>query len=141
MKKKMLIAACLALLSITVGRAKKALVITFTDATTATYLLSDKPIITFQEGNMVVTSDATGGTFDRSIVSRYTIVEQVPTAMVEVKNTIGPIEVLVYDISGTCVYHSIKTSGEPVMLPQGRLRSGVYVVSINGQNHKLVVNN
>lgn len=139
-KKTMLIAACLILLSITVGRAEKALVITFTDATTAMYLLSEKPIITFKEGNMVVTSDITEAAFDRSIVSQYAIVEQTPTAIVEVKSAIGPIEVSVYDTSGTCVYHSNKNSDTPVALPQGKLHSGVYVVSINGKSHKLVVN-
>lgn len=139
-KKTMLIAACLILLSITVGRAEKALVITFADATTATYLLSEKPIISFKEGNMVVTSDITGATFDRSIVKQYAIVEQTPTGMVEVKSTTGSVEVFVYDTSGTCVYHSNKGSGTPVALPQGKLHPGVYVVSINGQSHKLVVN-
>ena len=117
-----------------------ALLITFTDGTTASYVLSEKPRVTFGQGTLLITSAGASAEYERATISRFTFVDAAElgigsltegsVAFEYVRLAGAPIEV--FTTGGTLIVRgtdSVSLSGLP---------SGIYVVRSGRHTVKIV---
>ena len=107
-----------------------ALLITFTDGTTASYVLSEKPRVTFGQGTLLITSAGASAEYERTTVSRFTFVDAAELGIGPLTEGSMPIEV--FTPGGTLIVRgtgSVSLSGQP---------SGIYVVRSGRHTVKVV---
>lgn len=126
--------------------AGKALKVSFTDGSSATYKLSETPKVTFSGADMLITTSTASTTHARSEVANLTFVDASddPTAIARVKDVnnityrfdnnsfeADGADISVYSTSGALV-----TEGKNAVSLQS-LRSGIYIVKAGKQAIKI----
>lgn len=121
-----------------------ALLITFTDGTTASYVLSEKPRVTFGQGTLLITSAGASAEYERATISRFTFVDAAELG-------IGPLTEgsMVFEYDGTTVRMAgapievFTTGGTLIVRGTGSVSlssqpSGIYVVRSGRHTVKVV---
>lgn len=143
---KKLFALVLALAGAVMGlRAEStALVVDLADGSTAKFLLSDRPVISYTATDMVVTAPEGKFSYTRGDVARITFAESTQGiadaaasalnfALEGSKLTIfgaTPAEVKAYDLAGRQISPAVSAEGEATVLDFSSCGSATYVISI-----------
>ncbi len=121
-----------------------ALLITFNDGTTASYVLSEKPKVTFGGGNLLIQTGEASAEYARADVSRFTFIDAGEAGIehlgqgsmaFEYQNNVVRIAgaaVEVYATNGSLVRKGTGT----VSLDD--LTAGVYILKIKNQTIKII---
>ena len=129
------------------------LTVHITDGSQVTFLLSERPKVSFSDGCLIITSSEANSTYFLSDVSKFTFGE------IETNSGIGHVQndetslsleggaivvtglkegstAKVYTIGGITI-HSEKVDGGTWTYSLSSLSSGVYIISINGKTFKI----
>lgn len=118
------------------------------------YALDKRPILTFAENEMTIRGEGFDVTYSLESFVRYTYDDQEPTAIKDIRTDkmIAKFEgeslifpslkanstVSVYTLNGTQIFKkTIHEDGE-YAFPISTLRTGVYLVNVNGQTYKIM---
>lgn len=127
-------------------------VVTLTDGTSRTILLSERPIVTIANGKIAIKTEMTTTEFDRANVSRFNFVADVDGVDEIPSDYIGVIKdsdnlcfsnlpensfIKVYTADGSLV-KSMRVSGS-YRISLAEFSTGVYIVSVNGVSTKIAV--
>ncbi len=121
-----------------------ALLITFNDGTTTSYVLSEKPRVTFSEGNMLIQASDASAQYARADVSRFTFVDAGEASIKNLKQ--GSIAFEYHDniirLAGAQI-EVFATNGTLVKKGSGNvsledLSDGVYAVKFKNQTIKVI---
>lgn len=131
------------------------LVIMFSDESRITYVLADEPILTFEEGNMIITSkglniehslkDIEQITYEKDpLLSLETVSENLPTYYIKdnilnVVNELSDFTVNIYHTNGKCVISKFYYKTEAATIPLQNLEKGIYILTINDNNLKFYI--
>lgn len=143
--KKPQIFILMALMAMTVGSAsaeQTALKVTLADGTSSTFILSQKPKVTFAREHMVISTPDATAEFKRADISDLTFTSDISSAIQirEADNSISYLGgivaapgkfIMVYDLSGRIV------ASAPDKLSTDFLPSGVYIIKAGRQSLKI----
>lgn len=152
MKIKHLVSACMLLLGLTIHAEDMYLVVELKDNSTYDFVLAEKPIITFESGELVVNGDASTSYvignvknchFSKEKTSAEAVkvnelrVIYVDDNTIQVQNAVANAQVSVFNVSGA-VFSDQKTDENGLVTIQLPNQKGVYVVKINDKSFKVV---
>lgn len=142
--KRVLLSMFVLLCQIVVFAEGSALLVTLSDGSTAGYLLSEKPTVTFGESTLLIKSSEASTEYNRSDVKRFTFVDadvlgidplSKGSTVFEYKNNTVRMEgapIIIYRVNGELIKKGIGTvsiEDQP---------SGVYIIKMNSQSIKVV---
>lgn len=142
--KRVLLSMFVLLCQIVVFAEGSALLVTLSDGSTAGYLLSEKPTVTFGENTLLIKSSEASTEYNRADVKRFTFVDadvlgidplSKGSTVFEYKNNTVRMEgapIFIYRVNGELIKKGIGTvsiEDQP---------SGVYIIKMNSQSIKVV---
>lgn len=142
--KRVLLSMFVLLCHIVVFAEGSALLVTLSDGTTAGYLLSEKPIVTFGESTLQIKSSEASTEYNRADVKHFTFVDaevlgiaplSKGSTVFEFKNNTVRMDgapIIIYTVNGELVKKGIGTvsiEDQP---------TGVYIIKMNNQSIKVV---
>ena len=138
----------------TASEFQKKLVVWTKDGTQVMYALNEKPKVTFTETDMVIATDYLEANYAIENIVRFTYEsDEKPTSIEDLETTNTPFVydgefilfsslktnsiISIYALNGTLVFNkTVQTAGQ-FCIPLSKLRSGVYLVSVNGLTYKI----
>ena len=129
--------------------AQNALVLETNDGETYSYVLANKPQLTFNATEMLISSDDASASFTRTDIKNFRF-EEVANAIKDVKadgqrmsylhgvvTVDGTDKVILYDISGRQILSKRAADGESVTIDLNNQPSGTYIVRSGKQSLKV----
>ncbi len=129
--------------------AQNALVLETNDGETFSYVLANKPQLTFNATEMLISSDDASASFTRTDIKNFRF-EEVANAIKDVKadgqrmsylhgvvTVDGTDKVILYDISGRQILSKRAADGESVTIDLNNQPSGTYIVRSGKQSLKV----
>lgn len=130
------------------------LVVWAKDGTRVAYALADKPIVTFTETDLVITSNGIKVNYALVNLARFTYEKSTTAGITNLNNDESSLNlnkeallfpslranstVSVYSANGTLVFRqTVRKDGE-FSFPISNLNTGVYMVNVNGLTYKIV---
>ena len=121
--------------------AQRQLVVELNDGDRITFVLSDEPMVTFQDSLVCITSEKAHAGFERGLVARF-FFEEIPTTVEPVKKELqieylsdqvviyGISQARVFDTAGRLQKPEITISDDALSISLESLSNGMYVISL-----------
>ena len=143
--KKLLLPMLMLIAALGASAAGTALKVSFIDGKSVTYVLSEKPKVTFSGDNMNIVSSTASTSYQRSEISSITFVQaQSAISDIQANNTTYSFidnvfesqgsEISVFSVRGSMVAHGVNS------LSLESLQSGIYIVKAGNQSIKICKN-
>lgn len=130
------------------------LVVWAKDGTKVAFALAEKPTITFEESDMIITSNGVEVKYALENMARFTYEKSSTTGITNLNNGESSFKldgesilfpslkanstVSVYTVNGTLVLQETVHSDGEYSFPISSLNTGVYIVNVNGLTYKIV---
>lgn len=130
------------------------LVVWAKDGTKVAFALAEKPTITFEESDMIITSNGVEVKYALENMARFTYEKSSTTGITNLNNGESSFKldgesilfpslkanstVSVYTVNGTLVLQETVHSDGEYSFPILSLNTGVYIVNVNGLTYKIV---
>lgn len=124
------------------------------DGTKVAYALAEKPMVTFTETDMVITSQNVEVSYPMENLARFTYEDNATTGITNLQTGESPFvheggcllfpalkansTVSVYSLNGTLVFKKTVNQKGEYAFPLSSLNAGVYMVNVNGLTYKIV---